>query len=112
MGAEADPEAIEKLLEGWKEEAGPIPTVTCPDIDKIIKTIGEIERVAGRASTYDSIEELAGDIEWSFRGENLCGDLEKLRESNEQLRSLSIFWYEKTKGLIKEGARKPTDNGE
>jgi len=94
---------LEEQIEEWKKEIGEIPENTCTSIDGVIKDIekyvDEVENLRINAWKYESAEELGKDlpdIGWSGLTSDLDG---KLREDNERLRELGIFWYEKCKEL-------------
>lgn len=63
----------EAMLNKWKDEAGSIPSYSCPKIDELIKY------------TRDTSLHIA---------------LEELREDNIRLRELGRFWYSKCQYMI------------
>ena len=93
-------------LEELIKEAGDIPENTCPSIDKaqsIIKKCIEhtrqISRTVGKYTECETCKEcknISDDIAWDISDI----DLENLRQQNERLRELGIFWYEQYKKLL------------
>jgi len=84
-------------IEEWKEEAGEIPENTCPNIDKLVKGLTDLEDIINRAERrYDDVKTLADDLSWTMPDYSV---LEDLRRDNDKLRSLGAFWYEKCKEL-------------
>lgn len=96
------------LVESWEREfdemisetvknLGDIPEPTCPQIDKVLEGFSDLERICKKADrNYDSVAELAEDIEWAIPSADL---LEKLRTENAQLRDLGKGWYEEARNL-------------
>ena len=87
-------------LEEWKKEAGEIPGATCPDIDRVIKDVDSAMSLIKTLKKDDNkdVADYASDAYYDLSG--VEDELEKLRESNSQLRSLGEFWYEKCKELL------------
>ena len=69
-------------LSTLKRKAPKIPDFTCPDIDKIMHTIEELN-VLNRGQLY-----------------RFKRSMEKLRNSNDKLRDSGIYWYEEIKKLL------------
>jgi len=72
-----------------------IPGETCPDIDSVIKTVKECERLAARSHRSDNVEELRDTmltIEWGCS--EIPAKMETLRKANESLRDLGRTWAE------------------
>lgn len=96
-------------LEEWVKEAGEIPDATCPEIDEVITHIDKAQRlltnITSKSNSYHKTDcecgcdDYADDADWNLRG--LEDAMEKLRKSNEQLREIGKFWYEKCKEIIK-----------
>ncbi len=73
-------------IELAKESAPNVPGFTCPSIDYAIQII---EQIADR-----------GD-DWAEKQANVITDvLEYVRESNDELRSSSLYWYKKYKEAV------------
>jgi hypothetical protein len=93
-------------MEELIKQAGEIPENTCPDIDnaklavkKCIGYVNDISRTVGRYPECETCKEcksISEDISWTISDI----DLEKLRQQNERLRELGIFWYETCKELL------------
>ena len=96
---------MEERLENWKKEIGEIPEHTCPDINKLIEEHGnilkELSYLEKNASRYDTGEDLVKDFP-SYWFSNVESIAEQLRNDNQQLRELGIFWYEKTQEVLTE----------
>ena len=63
---------------------------TCPDIDKVIKVLGRVERLCKPKNdpTVEELQEALSDISWEISG---CDDiLESLRKVNHELRQWAI----------------------
>jgi hypothetical protein len=72
-----------------------IPDQTCPDIDSVIKTVKQCERLASYSQRSDNAEELRDalrSIEWDLS--EIPAEMETLREANESLRDLGRTWAE------------------
>ncbi len=81
-----------------KGNAVDIPGNTCPDINSVIDAITNIEKVCMRADRmYETVEQVVNDIEPELYG--LIDTMEELRNCNENLRNLGIYWYEAYKEL-------------
>lgn len=97
-------EYISEKLEEWKEEAGQIPDLTCPDINKLIDELSkyakEIDYYKRNAKYYETPEELMDDIPDFYVGD-IIDTLENLRGSNEKLREIGKLWYKNCMELIK-----------
>jgi hypothetical protein len=70
--------ALEKL----KKKAPKIPDFTCPDIDRLINLIENLD-VLKRGQLY-----------------RFKRGMEKLRNSNDRLRESGVYWYEEVKKLL------------
>ena len=68
-----------ELVRQEKERNGRIPEDTCPDIDFLLS------------------------LDWGANSKDVEKMMEQLRESNRQLRTLGIEWYEFCEELSKEG---------
>lgn len=75
-----------------KETHKILPNITCPEIDKVLKSLSGIESTLRNRKRYDSVEALADDIETDLYG--LDDKIEDLRKANEALRTLSSKWRE------------------
>ena len=63
----------------WKRNAPKVPTITCPDIDTLIK---KLEKYVNTSDKYQQ------------RNHNATVRvLEKLRDANERLRESREYWY-------------------
>lgn len=94
---------FDEEIKTLKDNIGEIPENTCPSIDKVISDIQsyvkDIEYLEMNVYKYDSAEELVKDFP-SFGWNDPTADLDvKLRNDNEKLRELGIFWYENCKEL-------------
>lgn len=89
-------EEFAEHIENLKKSAGEIPENTCPDIDKILKTLNGVRKdiVYYCKQKYDESDELAKDVLYSADDIDVSGELEELREDNSKLRDLGKFWYE------------------
>ena len=72
---------------------------TCPDIDKVLKSVSKIEKLSntnGREDE-DQLKDIISDIE--FEISNINDLMEKLRRSNDELRAWGIEEAEKVDEL-------------
>lgn len=86
-------------VEAFKEEAGHIPKETCPDIDKAIRLIKEIcltiSYVERHVQKYESAQSLLDDLAIENDITSLQDTFNELRESNDKLRGLGKYWYDR-----------------
>jgi hypothetical protein len=69
-------------LKTLKKKAPKIPDFTCPDIDRLINLIENLD-VLKRGQLY-----------------RFKRGMEKLRNSNDKLRESGVYWYEEVKKLL------------
>jgi DNA-directed RNA polymerase subunit F len=89
--------------------AHPVPGETCPQIDKIIAKVTNIDKACSHASRIAEykLPELINEIEnelWGIRD-----TLEKLRQANSDLRELGHVWYDFAKSQQEEYSKLITE---
>ncbi|PLR99542.1 hypothetical protein [Bacillus sp. T33-2] len=76
------------------------PEHQCPKIDKVIKTINEVNKQAnvGRHDEFEDLKDKLKSIEYDISG--LDDDVEELREAIESVRKWGQQWKELAKKVI------------
>ena len=79
--------AKRKKIDLAKKSAPKVPGDTCPSINYVQEVL---EQITDRT-----------DDDWAFKQRSIANDiLEYIRDSNEELRSSSYYWYKRYKGAV------------
>jgi len=80
-----------------KPERRPIPPLTCDHIDRTIELVREVREMAKQCSIGLGVSDNIIDLYVSV----IEAELEVIRQSNDELRVASKFWYDKLKATRK-----------
>src|SRR5665213_1046853 len=83
------------------ERSLPVPAITCPEIDKVVESVKEVNRMCARAGrNYSDVQDFADAVEREFW--NTIGQLEELRKANDRLMEVGRVLHELAETLVEE----------